>query len=285
MRFFLLIVGFLFLCACNRVDENGFSLAESGVKYKLIALGDGNLFPDSGKIVLAKVKIKNFGDTLLFDSGWKHSDAYVNINYTDSGVLNSCLGLMKKGDSAQFITMPDTSILNFLEPQAYKHKLLKLEIVVNDIFTLQEYIGWKKEMAWLHDQELQEQLKLKSYLDSMYTHKFKYLSGIYYTEIKEGSGVKPSKGNAVYVHYKASFLDGRVFDTTYEMNEPFVFNFGDPDQVIAGFETGLRMMKENGKSRFVIPSQLAFGGKGSSTGIVPPFSTLVYDVELIKLIK
>ena len=76
----------------------------------------------------------------------------------------------------------------------------------------------------------------------------------------------------------------KEFDNTYGMEEPFVFNLGDPDQVIEGFETGLQLMRKRGKARFIIPSQLGFGDKGSSTGIVPPFATLVYEVELKNVI-
>lgn len=130
---------------------------------------------------------------------------------------------------------------------------------------------------------MNEQLALKQYLDTMQLDEKNYISGIYYQELQKGKGKRPVKGNAVFIHYRAYFINGKEFDNTYGMDEPFVFNLGDPDQVIEGIETGLQLMRKKGKARFVIPSQLAFGEKGSSTGIVPPFSTLIYEVELINI--
>ena len=67
------------------------------------------------------------------------------------------------------------------------------------------------------------------------------------------------------------------------MSEPLVLKIGDPGQIIKGMDIGLRLMKEGGKAKIIIPSQLGFGDKGSSTGIVPPYTSLIYDVELINI--
>jgi FKBP-type peptidyl-prolyl cis-trans isomerase len=63
------------------------------------------------------------------------------------------------------------------------------------------------------------------------------------------------------------------------------FVFGEQGQVIKGFETAISLLNEGAQAKFIIPSQLAYGEKGSSTGIVPPYTTLVYEIELLKLTK
>jgi len=76
-------------------------------------------------------------------------------------------------------------------------------------------------------------------------------------------------------------VNGVMFDDTYIFKDPLEFELGKPDQVIEGFMIGLKQMKVGGQASFVIPSQKAFGEEGSSTGIVPPYTTVVYDVELV----
>jgi FKBP-type peptidyl-prolyl cis-trans isomerase len=103
--------------------------------------------------------------------------------------------------------------------------------------------------------------------------------GIRYAGIT-GSGTPIASGQQVTLHYRARFLDtGRVFDDTWKGGQPLTFKLGDPGQVIKGLEIALHLLPDGGRGRFIIPSALAFGPQGSSGGIVPPFTPLLYEVE------
>jgi len=78
------------------------------------------------------------------------------------------------------------------------------------------------------------------------------------------------------------FLDGTVFDSSIERGEPIDFPLGQ-GQVIAGWDEGIGMMKKGGKSVLVIPSDIAYGPNGR--GSIPPYSTLVFEVELVDIVK
>lgn len=106
-------------------------------------------------------------------------------------------------------------------------------------------------------------------------------SGLQYMVLKEGTGAKPGPTDEVTVHYTGRLLDGTVFDSSVERGEPATFPL---DKVIPGWTEGLQLMSEGSKYRLFIPSELAYGSKGSGDKILPN-STLIFDVELIKVAK
>ncbi len=103
-------------------------------------------------------------------------------------------------------------------------------------------------------------------------------SGLIYLETLAGQGVRATAGKNVVVHYSATLLDGTKFDSSYDRNEPIAFTLG-VGQVIKGWDEGIALMNVGGKATLIIPSALAYGER--DMGIIPPFSTLVFDVELI----
>lgn len=106
-------------------------------------------------------------------------------------------------------------------------------------------------------------------------------SGLQYMVLKEGTGAKPGPTDEVTVHYTGKLLNGTVFDSSVERGEPATFAL---NQVIPGWTEGLQLMSEGSKYRLFIPSELAYGSKGAGEDILPN-STLIFDVELIKVSK
>ena len=104
-------------------------------------------------------------------------------------------------------------------------------------------------------------------------------SGLQYQVLKEGDGKKPSATDQVVCHYEGTLIDGTVFDSSYQRNQPATFGL---NQVIAGWTEGVQLMQEGAKYRFFIPYNLAYGERGAGAQI-PPFATLVFDVELIEV--
>lgn len=106
-------------------------------------------------------------------------------------------------------------------------------------------------------------------------------SGLQYVVEKEGEGAQPTATDEVTVHYTGRLLDGTVFDSSVNRGEPATFPL---NRVIPGWTEGVQLMKEGAKYTFFIPSDLAYGPQGIP-GAIPPHSTLIFDVELIKVIK
>lgn len=104
-------------------------------------------------------------------------------------------------------------------------------------------------------------------------------SGLQYQVLKEGDGKKPSATDQVVCHYEGTLIDGTVFDSSYQRNQPATFGL---NQVIAGWTEGVQLMQEGAKYRFFIPYNLAYGERGAGAQI-PPFAALIFDVELIEV--
>lgn len=101
-------------------------------------------------------------------------------------------------------------------------------------------------------------------------------SGLQYEILTKGTGKMPTSASTVKVNYEGRLIDGKVFDSSYSRNEPLEFRL---DRVIPGWTEGLQLMPVGSKYRFFIPSELGYGGQPA--GLIPPFSTLIFDVELL----
>lgn len=104
-------------------------------------------------------------------------------------------------------------------------------------------------------------------------------SGLQYQVLREGDGRKPAATDQVECHYEGTLINGQVFDSSYQRGQTATFGL---NQVIAGWTEGLQLMQEGAKYRFFIPYHLAYGERGAGQSI-PPFATLVFDVELVKV--
>ena len=106
-------------------------------------------------------------------------------------------------------------------------------------------------------------------------------SGLQYIVLTEGNGIIPTAADDVTTHYHGTLIDGTVFDSSVDRGEPATFGVS---QVIKGWTEALQLMKEGSKWRLFIPSNLAYGERGAGADIGPN-STLIFEIELIKVIK
>lgn len=105
-------------------------------------------------------------------------------------------------------------------------------------------------------------------------------SGLQYQVLSEGTGRSPKATDNVKCHYEGKLIDGTVFDSSIKRGEPATFPLNG---VIRGWTEGLQLMKEGAKYRFFIPQELGYGANGAGN-VIPPFATLIFDVELIEVL-
>ena len=107
-------------------------------------------------------------------------------------------------------------------------------------------------------------------------------SGLQYQALTEGTGAKPKATDAVRVHYKGSLLDGKTFDSSYDRGQPVTFPL---EQVVPGWQEGIQLMPVGSKYKLWIPGNLGYGEKGTPGGPIGPNATLVFEVELLEIVK
>jgi len=105
-------------------------------------------------------------------------------------------------------------------------------------------------------------------------------SGLQYLILKDAEGAKPGPTTMVTVHYEGSLIDGKIFDSSYKRGQPATFGV---HQVISGWTEALQLMPVGSKWRLYVPHNLAYGERGAGASIAP-FSTLIFDVELIDIV-
>lgn len=201
------------------------------------------------------------------------------------GDLYSALRLMHVGDSATFILDGKQFYKKFMQTPEYPFgdKPLYADIKLYGQMPKAKYLKLKSEY------EVMMKQKQSSESDSIsnYVIKNKFTGkptedGIYYKMIKKGNGAQPQMMETVQVQYTGKFLNGQVFDSSIQHGQPFSFTLGS-HQVIPGWEEAVAMMHVGEKATFVIPSALAYGERGNQ--VIPPFTPLVFEIELLKIEK
>jgi len=204
----------------------------------------------------------------------------------DTPGLQEAVGKLKKGSKARVIVPSNMAYAEqgrgILVPP-YTTLVYELEIL--DMKSKSEY---QKEIALKQQQDnlkkdslkMNEITKLQQYLKDNNVTTPALLSGLYYIEMVKGTGELAKSGDTVTVHYTGSLVDGTVFDSSRERNEPFSFTLGRR-QVISGWDQGIALMRKGGKAKFIIPSHLAYGER--EVQVIPAFSTLIFEVELLNI--
>lgn len=143
--------------------------------------------------------------------------------------------------------------------------------------------GEEKENIPVYDYEAQlekDSTIIAEYLEKNNITALEHASGLRYVTHREGSGSLPEKGSTITAHYKGTFLDGTKFDSSYDRGKPFEFTLG-AHRVIAGWEIGFSLLKEDSKATLYVPSGLAYGQWGQ--GPIGPNEVLVFEVELLDI--
>jgi len=200
------------------------------------------------------------------------------------GDLNEALAMVHKGDSVSFIFQADSFFMKTLRsPQ-----VPPMFDSVKDLYFHMKVVDIKPESPEQMQQrvdrenaEKNEPVLIQKYITDNNITVAPTASGLYYIETKAGNGPAPAAGKTVKVHYTGTLLDGTKFDSSLDRNQPFEFVLGQ-GQVIRGWDEGIALMKKGGKAKLIIPSSIGYGNRGAGPTI-KPFSTLVFEVELLDI--
>ncbi|HOP02916.1 MAG TPA: FKBP-type peptidyl-prolyl cis-trans isomerase [Tenuifilaceae bacterium] len=269
-------------CTNSSKEFKGYSVTKTGIHYKLISLGDGYAKAKPTDYITVNIAYRTTLDSLFFQG-------YRRFQLTDSqfeGSIDECFAMLSQGDSASFYISASNFFAKTIEadlPGFFKETdYLRVDMRLLEIQTEKQYQNEKEAfLHWIDDFGEYEKILLKQYIEEEKLDFEPTESGLYYIPVQTGYGNKIQQGDTITVHYEGRFFNGKIFDSTRKRNEPFVFVLGQKWQVVEGLEEAIGMMYPGERALFIIPSRLGFGEGGSSTGIVPPFTSVLFDVEVV----
>ena len=281
--FFILIAVFFVSC---RNPHPGFKKSEEGIYYKLLTVGEQDKCCQFGDYVTVNIAYSTTNDSLYFTGFAKFQVTQPHF----FGSIDKCLTMMCKQDSAQFIISAYNFYKKTLEKDVPEYLMvdgkMKISVKLIDVQTPEEYEFEKLSfLHWIEDLGEYEKLLLKQYIRNEKIEIQASDDGIYFIEMQPGEGSVVATGDTITIHYEGYFLNGKFFDSTRKRNEPLQFVYGQQWQVISGLEKALVKMRKGSKALVITPSELAFGSDGSVLGIVPPFTSVVFEIELINVKK
>lgn len=282
-NFFLLSALFLMLSVltgCSNAPK-GYQATDNGLYYRLFT-NNGGENPQIGDLLELTMSC-SVNDTVVILPLTKNIIPMTEPSFWSDFVEG--FSIMHKGDSASFIVDIDSSFVNLfgyntLPPQFSSTDIMRFEVRLDDFYPESEFRfrmieNIKKNYPAETEKAASE---LNAYLEKNGVVAQPTSTGLYYVKTQDGTGEKPSKGSTVKAHYTGYLLDGTVFDTSIERGEPIEFVLG-VGQVIPGWDEGIALMSKGEKAVLYIPYYLAYGDR--DLGVIPPFSNLVFEVELI----
>jgi peptidylprolyl isomerase len=287
----LMMVGTLSACA-EKNPYPGYEKNQNGLYYQFYTQNEGEL-PQVGDLIEVKISCM-INDTTPLIPNTQNMMKLQEPAFP--GDLNEGLAMMHKGDSASFIVNTDSTFKYlFMQPtlpEEFKSTdVMRFEVKVVDFMPEKVYAQNFANDVKSRNAQRAEQLQNDFAEESATAAKdlAKYLeknnivaepteSGLYYVVTEPGNGEKPEVGKPVTMHYTGKLIDGTVFDSSVERDQPFQFILG-VGQVIPGWDEGVQLMTKGEKGILYIPYYLGYGER--DMGEIPPFSNLIFEVELI----
>lgn len=282
------LVGFIILASCSNRSRlfPGYSVTKSGIHFQLITIGDSSKPAEVGNYVTAIIAYRTITDSLFFIGVRQFQ--LTEPQY--EGSIDECFLLLTTGDSASFYILAEpfftktleTSLPRFIKPGDF----MRVDIKILEIKSEEDF---HKEMeafmSWINDFGDYEKVILKQYLEGQKIDVQPTESGLYIIHQIKTQRPEIAVGDTVTIHYEGRFLNGKLFDSTRKRKEPFQFVYGQKWQVITGLEEAIGKMREGEKAMLIVPSHLAFGKQGNSNGMIPAFTSVIFELEILEVKK
>lgn len=278
--FLISIATGLLISSCEKGPTKGYSKTKDGLYYKLIQ-SNAKTKAKIGDWVSMHVQTMNTKDSLIF-STYKTGKPYdIKLIVPQfKGDLLAGIPMLGEGDSALFLVNVDSlykGIPKGQRPPMFKDGFMKFTVKM--IATMDEAKYMAKKEAAAAALIIEEELKLSEIL-KQYPNIKSTESGLKYNIEKQGNGKPALAGKKATLHYTGKLLNGKIFDSSVDRGTPFSFVVGQ-GQVIKGWDEGVALLKEGSKATFIIPAKIGYGMQ--EAGPIPAGSTLLFDVELLKV--
>ena len=278
------------LVSCNKSEFEGYEKAENGLYYQFFTHNESGIKPTEGDGIAFKYVFKlQSNDSVIISSANVSQDGsgvtrFMMPKSSFVGSLEDAMMMMSVNDSASFIVSADSFYLRTQRAQALPSFIkpgekLKVDIKLMEIKTKKELDeNQKKQEAEIAALEAQEKPKMDAYLVANNITTPPTKSGLIFIETQKGKGTAhPSATDEVTVHYTGTLIDGTKFDSSVDRGEPAKFML---QQLVPGWIEGIQLMTKGSKAKMIIPSSLGWGASGAGSQI-PPFATVLFEVELI----
>lgn len=282
------------IAACNNGPYTGYEKTETGLLYKFYRKNSDAQKPNVGDFAHMEISYFTDKDSLLFSSEKFGSKFVIKVDSPlYKGDIMEGIAMMATGDSASFLVTADSfyvhNVGGMLPSDITPGSKIRFEIRMDKVQTFEELEKERQENA--RAQKEKEKQEIDKYLADNNISAQPLESGLIIIEKVKGNGKKPQNGQKVKVNYTGKLISGKVFDTSIEAEakaagvfnpnrpyQPFEFTLG-AGQVIRGWDEGIAQLSQGSKATLIIPSDLGYGSQ--DMGIIPPNSTLIFEVELV----
>lgn len=292
----MIVAGAMMLVSCG---GNGFKTTDSGLQYKFEKMNKSAQQVQEGDVLVGEMTITF--DTVQTFSNVGHADRILQAQKTFDGDLFEGLLMMHVGDKATFAIAADT-LAKFLQPNQMppyyepgKGMKIYYEISLQDIVTKEELEEEQNNyIAEMKERQQNEPEAIEAYVrDNNITVKPNE-NGVYIIVKKKGNGAKVAAGRTVAMNYTGRLLDGTMFDSSVESDaiqgglqqpgrtyEPLTYTVGQMS-LIPGWEQGVMGQPAGTILQLIIPSAQGYGPQGAGR-MIPPYSPLVFDIEIVSV--
>lgn len=289
MRLKQITTAIAILCAlagCHNASKEfpGCTTSRTGIHHKLVALGDGFTKAQPSNYVTVQIAYRTVADSLFF-SGTRQ----LQINEPPyPGAIDECFMMLTHGDSGTFYIAAQPFFEKTLETAMPKFlnnsEFIRIDMRMLDIMTESEFNREKEAfLSWIEDFGEYEKVIIKQYIEGEKIDVTPTESGLYIIPQHSNQEPRIAVGDTITVHFEGRFMNGKIFDSTRKRQEPFVFVYGEKWQVIPGIEEALATMGPGERSLLIIPSNMAFGQEGNSNGLIPAFTSVLFEVEVVEV--
>ena len=290
-----LVAGTMLLAACGSSDMKGYKQTDNGLYYRFEQQCKDSLQVQEGDVLVGEMTIRL--DTTVLRTNVGHTERLMPAVPMYDGVLHEGIMMMHKGDRAIFAVEAD-SMAKFMQPNQMppmyeqgKGMKFYYEINLQDIVTKDEFAeeqaNYQQEMEKARDAEPE---LIASYVKDNNIKAQPNAKGLYVIVKKKGNGPTVAAGREVRISYTGRLLDGTVFDSSNEADcqahglqchEPLTYVVGQMS-LIPGWDEGVMGQPEGSQLQLIIPSAMGYGSQGAGQ-LIPPYSPLVFDIDIVSV--
>ena len=275
------------LIGCE-IETPEYFLTEGGLKYKYQDIVGEGKDPQVGDVLSVLMKWSTMEDSVFYTSvkaGFNGADIIRLQKENKPGGIEEGFARLKEGDSATFYINPERFFKDYIQSETPAFLISDAEMKI-DIRLIKVQSHKEYELAlieWQRLKDFEEFQKIEETLDYWVSSgdSIVEVDGLYivYDAIEKGGTINY---NEVFeLHYIATFTNGQEFYNTYNNGHPDEFQFGEKGQMVEGLKNAISLMKYGQRAKVLIPSDIGFKGKGSAGNIVPPYTPVIYYLEIL----